>query len=152
MFGFPKSYSLEKILKDFLEPHVDEKYYLSEKMIQYISFTGTKKFKNPDCRINLDIARPLTTDQGKRAGTTNYICDDLPRNFDLRNLSYFNSSLFIRRLTPLECFRLMGFSDDDFYKCKSHSISDTQLYKQAGNSIVVNVLEEIFCMILKKQR
>lgn len=85
IFEFPKPYSLEKRLKDFLEPHVDEKYYLSEKMIQYISFTGTKNFKNPDCRINLDIARPLTTDQGKRAGTTNYISEELPDNFDLQN-------------------------------------------------------------------
>lgn len=85
MFEFPKPYSLEKRLKDFLEPHVDEKYYLSDKMISYISATGTANFKNPDCKINLDIARPLTTDQNKRAGTTNYICDDLPDNFDLQN-------------------------------------------------------------------
>ncbi len=50
----------------------------------------------------------------------------------------------IRKLTPLECWRLMGFDDNDFYKAKSVGISDTQLYKQAGNSIVVNVLEYIF--------
>lgn len=50
----------------------------------------------------------------------------------------------IRKLTPLECWRLMGFSDEDFYKAQSIPTSNTQLYKQAGNSIVVNVLEEIF--------
>lgn len=50
----------------------------------------------------------------------------------------------IRKFTPKECFRLMGFSDDDFEKAKSVPTSDNQLYKQAGNSIVVNVLEEIF--------
>lgn len=50
----------------------------------------------------------------------------------------------IRKLTPLECWRLMGFDDGDFYKAKKANISDTQLYKQAGNSIVVNVLEKIF--------
>ena len=49
----------------------------------------------------------------------------------------------IRRLTPLECFRLMGFSDTDFINAQK-TISDSQLYKQAGNSIVVNVLEAIF--------
>ena len=38
----------------------------------------------------------------------------------------------------------MGFSDEDFEKAKSVNTSDTQLYKQAGNSIVVDVLEEIF--------
>ena len=49
----------------------------------------------------------------------------------------------IRKLTPLECWRLMGFDDDDFYKAKNAGISDTQLYRQAGNSIVVNVLKKI---------
>ncbi len=50
----------------------------------------------------------------------------------------------IRKLTPLECWRLMGFDDEDFYRVKSIGISDTQLYKMAGNSIVVNVLKFIF--------
>ena len=49
----------------------------------------------------------------------------------------------IRKLTPLECWRLMGFDDEDFYKAKNAGISDTQLYRQAENSIVVNVLEKI---------
>ena len=50
----------------------------------------------------------------------------------------------VRKLTPLECWRLMGFDDEDFYKAKAVGTSDTQLYKQAGNSIVVNVLMEIY--------
>ena len=50
----------------------------------------------------------------------------------------------IRKLTPKECWRLMGFQDEDFEKARSIGMSDTQLYKQAGNSIVVNVLVEIF--------
>ena len=49
----------------------------------------------------------------------------------------------IRRLTPRECWRLMGFSDEDYNKAAAVN-SDTQLYKQVGNSICVNVLEEIF--------
>lgn len=52
-------------------------------------------------------------------------------------------SLRIRKLTPLECWRLMGFDDDDFYKAEK-VCSNTQLYKQAGNSIVVDVLEYLF--------
>ena len=52
-------------------------------------------------------------------------------------------ALRIRKLTPLECWRLMGFDDEDFYKAEKVN-SNTQLYKQAGNSIVVNVLEAIF--------
>lgn len=50
----------------------------------------------------------------------------------------------VRKLTPLECWRLMGFDDDDFYKAQNVGISNSQLYKQAGNSIVVNVLQAIF--------
>ena len=49
----------------------------------------------------------------------------------------------IRRLTPRECWRLMNFTDEQFDKAKSAGLSDTQLYKQAGNSIVVGVLEQI---------
>ncbi|MGY0013235.1 DNA cytosine methyltransferase [Bacillus anthracis] len=50
----------------------------------------------------------------------------------------------IRRLTPLECWRLMGIADEYFYKAKNSGISDSQLYKQAGNAIVVDVLVGIF--------
>ena len=49
----------------------------------------------------------------------------------------------IRKLTPRECWRLMGFSDEDFEKAQATGMSNTQLYKQAGNSIVVNVLAGI---------
>jgi DNA (cytosine-5)-methyltransferase 1 len=56
----------------------------------------------------------------------------------------------IRKLTPLECFRLMGFSSEDFFKCRSAGLSDAQLFKQAGNSIVVDVLEFIFATMLPK--
>ena len=54
------------------------------------------------------------------------------------------SILRIRRLTPLECFRLMGFDDEDYQKVQEAGISNSQAYKQAGNSIVVNVLTSIF--------
>ena len=50
----------------------------------------------------------------------------------------------IRKLTPTECYKLMGFTAEDCKKASEGGISNTQLYKQAGNSIVVNVLEAIF--------
>ena len=50
----------------------------------------------------------------------------------------------IRKLTPRECFRLMGLKDDDIDKIQATGISNTQQYKMAGNSIVVDVLEAIF--------
>lgn len=54
----------------------------------------------------------------------------------------------VRKLTPRECWRLMGFTDSDFDKARA-VCSDTQLYKQAGNSIVVNVLEEILKKLVR---
>lgn len=54
----------------------------------------------------------------------------------------------IRRLTPLECLLLMGFDKKDYKKLRAHGFSDTRLYKMAGNSIVVNVLEHIFQNLL----
>ena len=60
-------------------------------------------------------------------------------------------NLRIRKLTPLECFRLMGFEDLDCQVLIEHKISNTQLYKMAGNSIVVDVAEELFCMMFDEQ-
>ena len=54
------------------------------------------------------------------------------------------NELRIRKLTPKECWRLMGFEDSDIDKCIEAGISNTQLYKMAGNSICVPVLEAIF--------
>jgi DNA (cytosine-5)-methyltransferase 1 len=206
-FEFPEAQELKLKLKDMLEDNVDEKYYLSDKMIKYISATGTANFNNHDSKINLDIARPVTTDPNKRAGTTNYLSDELPDNYDLSKVENFNGKnylrnfgtkgklqdgetcdtltasmggsrmqyhrgnvqsqsiqtidctggeghgvvmpgLRIRKLTPKECWRLMGFDDESFEKAQPHN-SNTQLYKQAGNSIVVNVLMAIFEKLLK---
>lgn len=339
-YTFPEPIKLELRLKDLLEENVDEKYYLSEKMIKYISAVGTKNFK-VDTTINKEIARPITTEQSKRARTTNYIGDGLPkeiklvqvaqldgfessgriydenglaptintmgggqrepkiaiktwndetkayktkeadmprdriytdesnigftittnsnqqpfimqkyRNFydkngyipnafnpyneseiiditptltsqsgsttssasilikeatekcygeayddkavielisknkrlktlventnfsegETKNLDIYNQkvsdisqtltqpnhnsqalfhNLRIRKLTPLECWRLMGISDEDFYKAKASGMSNSQLYKQAGNGIVVNVFEAILKEMIK---
>ena len=54
----------------------------------------------------------------------------------------------MRRLTPLECWRLQGFNDNEFYNAQNKGISNSQLYKQAGNSITVNVLSEIIRNLL----
>lgn len=54
-------------------------------------------------------------------------------------------------MTPKECFRLMGVSDADIEKMQSVGISDSQLYKMAGNSIVVDVMEGIFAQMFKSR-
>lgn len=99
---------------------VEEKYYLSEKVAKYVLAGGTKGFKT-STKTDLDIARPLLQSMHKmhRAGVDNYV----------------THKGRIRKLTPRECLRLMGFRDS--FKIV---VSDTATYQQAGNSIVVDVL------------
>lgn len=68
---------------------------------------------------------------GEKIKTSNLTYSELQQNYK------------VRKLTPLECWRLMGQKDADFEKCRAIH-SDSALYKQAGNSIVVDVLEQIF--------
>jgi DNA (cytosine-5)-methyltransferase 1 len=58
----------------------------------------------------------------------------------------------VRRLTPLECLRLQGFPDSFYKNCKENGISDNQLYKQAGNSMSVNVLKGLIIKILENEK
>ena len=99
---------------------VEEKYYLSDKVRTYVLAGGTKNFKTSK-ETDLPIARPLLQTMHKmhRAGVDNYV----------------THTGRIRKLTPRECLRLMGFRDS--FKI---AVSDTQMYRQAGNSIVVDVL------------
>lgn len=105
-----------------------EKYYLSEKVRKYVLSTGTKNFYSKP-ETDLDVARPLLTTMHKmhRAGVDNYVTTEGR----------------LRKLTPRECLRLMGFSDS--FKIV---VSDTSMYQQAGNSIVVDVLIHIMNQIL----
>ena len=100
---------------------VEEKYYLSDKVKKYVLAPGTKSFKT-STTTDLPVARPLLQSMHKmhRAGVDNYITYPKGR---------------IRKLTPRECLRLMGFRDTF-----EIAVSDTQMYRQAGNSIVVDVL------------
>ena len=100
---------------------VEEKYYLSDKVAKYVLAGGTKNFKT-STKTDLDVARPLLHSMHKmhRAGVDNYVTHNKGR---------------IRKLTPRECLRLMGFKDS--FKIVT---SNTSAYMQAGNSIVVDVL------------
>lgn len=114
---------MEKTMQDL------EKYFLSEKVKKYVLASGTKGFYSKP-EIDLEIARPLLTTMHKmhRAGVDNYVTTEGR----------------IRKLTPRECLRLMGFCDS--FKIV---VSDTSMYQQAGNSIVVDVLIAIMTKILE---
>ena len=218
-FSFPKEIPLIKRLKDILEENVDEKYYLSDKQIEYMQVSKFEhsnrihdiykvsptlttmqgggqepkiKIKSATSKgyeiaeigedsINLEhsnsetrrgrvgksVAQTLTTscNQGvcvfkdKRLNkfiqenelkplelidTYNQVSNtDITHTITTRvnasNNTFLNQDYRIRKLTPRECFRLMDFPDSFYFSC----VSDSQAYKQAGNSIVVNVLSEI---------
>ena len=172
-FQFPREEHLTKRLKDVLDDQFDEKYYLSEKMVEYVSSSGTKDFfYKPEFLENTsEFVKPITTAQDKRAGTTNYIKIKSATSKGYEEATIGDSINYtfpssktrkgrvgkgvaqtldtacnqgtliqdrIRRLTPRECFRLMDFPDTFTWP-----VSDSQAYKQAGNSIVVNVLYKI---------
>lgn len=107
---------------------IEDKYYLSEKVAKYVLAGGTKTFKT-STKTDLAIARPLLQSMHKmhRAGVDNYVTYKKEKGIN-----------GIRKLTPRECLRLMGFRDD--FKIV---VPNTPAYMQAGNSIVVDVLMAI---------
>ena len=86
--------------------------------------------------------------RGYNKGGKHEICPSITSNSFQEN-NHLLSNLRIRKLTPLECWRLMGISDEDYWKAKNAGISNSQLYKQAGNGIVVNVFEAILREMIK---
>lgn len=84
-YVFPKGEPLKLKLKDLLDKEVDEKYYLSEKMMNYICADNNNYLGNKKAIINRDIACTKTTrETNTRCDTSDYICDELPENFDLK--------------------------------------------------------------------
>lgn len=131
-FNWHGDFIFEEVDLDNVEGQdIPEKYFLSDKLVDYVLASGTKNFYSKP-EIDLDVARPLLSTMHKmhRAGVDNYV----------------TTKGRIRKLTPRECLRLMGFSDT--FKIV---VSDTQMYKQCGNSIVVDVLMHIVKEILKAE-
>ena len=180
-FKFPPKQELKLKLKDMLEDNVDEKYYLSEQAIKGRLTTNYQKYKLEENVINNKDIHPTilarfegaptlyiknNTKQGylqanegdsvnlaypdsktRRGRVGEQVSQTLQCN---DNMGVVSNDLRIRKLTPKECWRLMGFGDEDFYKASKVN-SNSQLYKQAGNSIVVNVLEAIFKELLESK-
>ena len=162
-FKFPKSIPLDKRLKDVLETEVDERFYLKDTMPFFIKNSLAMEEKgngfrfSPHVKDHANIAKTITTRAGGRMDdnfimeTPSLDCDTF--TFNKENVAKIDECAHefrIRKLTPLECWRLMGFEDTDFWKVKNSGISNSQLYKMAGNSIVVNVLRAIFRELLNE--
>lgn len=168
-FQYPKEEHLEKRLKDVLEDDVDEKYFLSDERIEYLVRHDANKniltedipnesktciagyYKAPrDCQyLKVKSATSKGYEEAKEGDSINFsvptsetrrrrvgkgVAQTLDTGCNQATIDGFR----IRRLTPRECFRLMDFPDTFTW-----NVSDSQAYKQAGNSIVVNVLYKI---------
>jgi len=133
-FGHFKYDKTGELLVERVPGSCDPKYILTPKLFAYVMKGGTKSFYMRPV-INKTIARTLLKTMGNRhrAGIDNYVSFDGTENLGS-----------VRMLTEREAHRLMGFTDD--YKIV---VSRGQAYKQAGNSIVVDVLMEIIKEIVK---
>lgn len=94
-----------------------------------------------ECGCVANLSFPQSKTRRGRVQDRGNICPTITA--ESNGLCKIETKYRIRKLTPFECWRLMGFSDEDFYKAKKVN-SNSQLYKQAGNSIVKNVLMAIF--------
>ena len=153
-FTFPKKQPLQLRLKDLLQQEVEEKYYIKkavnikETVIQHASDWTKNKQVDMNSYINEIISKnietPVAIDEQNVKVRTDGLVGTITTDGSSpkKNNRICCTDFRIRKLTPRECFRLMGFTDEEFDRI--HNISNTQLYKQAGNSIVVNVLEAIF--------
>jgi DNA (cytosine-5)-methyltransferase 1 len=170
-FSFPIKEQLQLRLRDMLQDNPDSKYYLSDKAIKKIEKHDNPIFKNTTQQVSGCIhsgyykmgGRDQQYIKVKSATQKGYeiALDGDSINFSVPNSetrrgrvgkgvaqtldTQCNQAIVqpkIRRLTPLECWRLQDFPDDAFLKA-ADVCSDTQLYKQAGNSITVAVIQKI---------
>ena len=129
-FKFPKPIKLTKDFKEFLEKDVDEKYYYEGKLI----YPELKK----------EITSKNTVYQWRRKyvrENKSKVCPTLTANMGTggHNVPIILDKKGIRKLTPLECFRLQGFPKN----WKLPKIADSKLYHQAGNSVNVTVIARV---------
>ncbi len=139
-FKFPKKEKLTTTMFDYLEEVVDAKYYLGQKGFEFVT---NPKYRNR-ARVNENIIMCEKANQ-QFNWNGDFVFEEYDKNrhneeiMKRAYLSKWNEKTgVIRKLTPRECLRLMGFSDN--FKIV---VPDVQMYRQAGNSIVVNIFERV---------
>ena len=167
IYHFPERIKLKLRLKDLLEKDIDPNLVLSEKVkFDLEKFVKNKNYsknsklicnnlkdKRKKYIINLyrfvdgknHCGRDTSSkyNQTARLWSMNGYCPTLTANSTedtSKMIIYKDNCFFVKKISPLESWRFMGFSDDDFYKAKSTGMSNRQLFKQAGNSIATNVI------------
>jgi DNA (cytosine-5)-methyltransferase 1 len=143
-FSFPKEIELNKTIYDYLEEFVEAKYYLGKKGFEFVT-THPSRARVGNKIMGCQKANQQFNWNGdfifEKYDTIKNRKDILDRAF----VSEWNGEKgVIRKYTPRECLRLMGFNDD--FKIV---VSDQHMYRQTGNSIVVNVLVELVKEIIR---
>ncbi|EGQ3204509.1 DNA (cytosine-5-)-methyltransferase [Staphylococcus pseudintermedius] len=164
-FEFPSTQKQrQRVIGDYLEPKVSESYILSKQSALVLA-NGNPNFKGRMTVLrHNDLANCLVAKGGKAARTNNFVLfdtEDYSKLINPKDINYLvDNNIHIRGLTPLEYWRLQGFTDKQFYEAQK-ALADTykngelikadaQLYKQAGNSINVKVLESFIGKVIEK--
>lgn len=157
-FTFPAPYGCEKRMFDYLEEEIDERYFLSDKMMAYVLDLDEKqKGTKWEGRANNDFINPIIAHtlsvrgiKGQRAGVSNIICTSTDQPIKVidykKKLGENRKNTYLRNLTERESLRLMGFKDFQIDKI-INQFTSTELYTFAGNAIIVDVAEELLCML-----
>ena len=162
-FDWPSQESVTTRLRDILETEVDEKYYLDdEKTAKLVAQLEAKK---PDERMSRQAVETFNESEHpkehgdmiqayNRQHLKDGICPTLttrPEGFKTASLPIVESEppkYRIRKLTPKECLRLQNFSDDAYERLAGAGLSNSQIYKMAGNAVTVSVIAAIGSRLL----
>lgn len=154
-FKFPEKIDKGLRLGHLLEDKVDDRFYLEEeKHGDVVEIYKTRQLNLDDFDssktnriMQLGLLNIYGVQQIRRVYDPSGICPSLTTmqggNRQPKVVVIEDGEYKVRKLTPFECMRLMGFDDEDYYVLKNNKYSNSQIYKVAGNSIVVNVIEEI---------
>jgi DNA (cytosine-5)-methyltransferase 1 len=107
--------------------------------------------RQPKIIVDGILDQPTWIEQSQRVYNKEGLAPTIPARAGSMDITPKINGHRIRKLMPIECWKLMGFTTEDFQKAKAVGVSDSQLYKQAGNSIVVPVLEGIFRNLFLKE-
>lgn len=150
-FKFPKGFELKKDLNEFID--FREKDDITMNFYnRYLEVKGEISYNNfikyiDDLPIKKGIGTKKMNLYSFNEMDTITTCDGLTGTLTCRNIQNYNKKFWynnkLYKPSPRMCWKLMGFTDEDFDKVKNIG-TDSQLWDRAGNSIVVNVVEEIF--------
>lgn len=162
-FSFEDGFELETRLKYYLNESVDEKYYLSDKIIKNF-INGKSDFNFEPHSRDAIVSKCLTARYYKMEKTDPYIKEpkilqrargynngglkDICPTLTINSFEHNNhvvEDYRIRKLTPKECFKLQGVRES----CIDLVVSDSQAYKIAGNAISVNVMQSLLRSLYK---